>query len=652
MKKKFLIIMFIFIFGICVFFGANSNTVSYALQGGEEFRIQSFGDGIASGHGLNTGEDSFLDIFAEQYKNTFDAKIDKNGSDTYTSTDLKDALQTYQNGTAINQSIFDDTDIFVISIGGNNIFSILENNLSSYLSADLSTETTLQENYETALSNSVATFESDFPSILNSLKGKKVVVMTVYNPYKVFDFTKLSPPAGVDSNEASQLFSRFQNNFTEMLAPTVAAIKDINTIIKNSASKDVYVADVYTRFEGFDTNDYQNYVNINPDKFSFRANLPIESILTNIATQFQSDAGDACPTANGHEVIANECLNALKYFQLSTSVSLEGPKNPTEGINFDLKTFETEKFTFKMFKNVSGTPTLIKEVITTNFSILPSQIIEESKVSGTLFVEVYKDETLVYTTNELNFTDIEKNEFNISSTQDLNNAVLLDSDNINVSITSTDGEIYYYELYKTSNSETTLLAKGNGTFSIGASQLKGQGILFAKVYRDSASTTAILDTSEDNKFISYNVSLVSFMLSANSPLEGEIQPGETITITIAYSNYDNLTFRLFKYANGLTTAFGEPTTNPTFQLKSNDLEGEGYLFVTVYSNGENVATTPRLNYNITLQNPEIEDDPRPSQEEGMKIKVIIASAGCVGAVLLTEILVLIDMIKKRKNWKL
>ncbi|MCL2772947.1 MAG: S-layer homology domain-containing protein [Oscillospiraceae bacterium] len=250
----------------------------------------SLGDSIAAGYGLtNPTTDDYANLLANGRYNLADFAVSG-----YTSTDLLNQISDASNKTL--QSALSTASLVTVSIGGNNFLQPLtglvkNQDLSSIMAnystsnppdpnsisqSDISSMLSIFTKYFTpgtdeytqftaALDKGLTQFSSDLDKIINILSANKkanIVFLTVYNPYKNFDY--IIPGLGTMSEDY---------------------IGKLNKIITDKSNGNYIVADVYTAFK----NSTQAVVN----------------------TDMMSMNMDVHPNASGHKLIYKTVAHSL-----------------------------------------------------------------------------------------------------------------------------------------------------------------------------------------------------------------------------------------------------------------------------------------------------------------------------------------------------
>lgn len=413
-KHKFIFIVLIFIF--CMI-NTNFSSEIFADTIDTSINIRAYGDSISAGYGLedyenyNTNKtsaitkDCYAEVFSNDLINIFGGNVKGFGVSGNNSTDLVDLLQPYNDNTATDMQEFEDTDIIALCIGANNVLGTATNNIQNYILGQIT-----NAQYRELLQHGVDSFKVDYLKILQTFEGKKIVVMTVYNPYKYTSF--LDVTVNVEDDTTSSLINTtlyaIDEMFQEMLSTTMEYLQMINEEIRNSASENICVVDVWNLFENFSEEEYKQYINSDISKVEI-SNFDISNIAGSINLDDLSKNCDPHPTKAGHNVIAQEHIKTFKYISIKTQSNLTNITEKNVSINIIVQNPNNEQYVYKLYKD-SGTKILLAENSTGEFFVVSNDI----NGTGNLFVEVYKDSQKIYTTNSLSYG------VNISGDEDTN----------------------------------------------------------------------------------------------------------------------------------------------------------------------------------------------------------------------------------------
>lgn len=588
MKRSILSLIVVLFLGLGLFLGTGSSFVASA-SGQEEFIIRAYGDSIAAGYGLEGYTDyenqtsditlgSYPEIFSRQYMSTFGGEVLGKGVSGDTSVELLEDLTPYIEGTAEDMDSFNETDIITLCIGANNVLGPALANLENYIMGTIA-----PEQFDALLAAGVNQFKSDYPQILSAFEGKKVVVMTVYNPYKYTSVNDVSISENLPGSESliRPILAQLDSSFQEMLSSSMTALQEINDVIRASASNDVYVVDIWNLFETFTETQYSQYINCDITK------VVVESFDTaSIMDQFSLYC-DPHPTADGHAVIAEEHLNTFKYFEINSQNDFASLKDKTDKITLSLTTFEKGSYSYKWYKTISGSSTLLATTTTKSATISADDIAGE----GAIYVEAYQNEQLIYTTQSIDYS-VELNSYSIS-TQDSLTGLKDANETVVISVSTPSTENYNFKLVKSVGETKTLLGEGTTEFEVEVQKLKGSGNLFVEVYKKG---TLVSTTNS----LSFSISINTFEISTqNNLLNSLYDVTDEISINIDASDYSDYVFKLYKKVSNQATLLKEESSQ-IMTIQASMLEGSGEVYVEVYKNDQLVLTTNSLNFSISI----------------------------------------------------
>lgn len=207
-------------------------------------KIVFLGDSIATGYGLDGYENgksncnSYANQLSQKYKSELSGKCitqsENYAIDGQTSSELLEKL---------NKGVYDNAlkscDAVVISIGGNDLLSILWGLFSKYTSVDslddennfnLSEIVKTITNMSSELDNNLKAFDNNISKIASCINKKSnavLIIQTLYNPFNQF-------------TEIMQL-----KDFSEQ---KISALNDIILTHKDDSDSEYLVADVYSDF--------------------------------------------------------------------------------------------------------------------------------------------------------------------------------------------------------------------------------------------------------------------------------------------------------------------------------------------------------------------------------------------------------------------
>ena len=396
--------------------------------------------------------------------------------------------------------------------------------------------------------------------------------MTVYNPYK---FAGENLPESLKTNI---FLSGFVTKFENMLDISMEYLQEINEIIRNSASENLYVVDIWNLFEGFTNEQYSEYLNVDTASISLTSSMLTD---TNLLIQEFKTKCDPHPTYAGHERIAQEHLNVFKYFKFDCQESLSGVKDKDDTLSFNIDTFENGNFTYKLNKLVNNQVSLIKSSQTSPIVVDASDLTGEGKV----FVEVYNDSNKIYTTNYLDY-NLSSNSHTLSTTSSLTGIKEL-SENITFTIESTFTEGYTYKLFtKINNVESE-----HSSLTLSASKLSGKGSVYAKVYKNSVH----VDTTNS---LNFDIIVNDFSLVCDKTISSStFDIDEKITLSVSGTTNDDLTYKIFNKIEEQSTLLSQDKSVAVYAI---DYQGSGSFYAEVYYKSNLLTTTEEINYQIKI----------------------------------------------------
>ena len=380
LKFKYLLLScFLLVLGLNFF--ASNFSISKVYANDENLVVCAYGDSIAYGETLADLTKAYPALFAGNYVENTNTQFTNYGVSGDTSTDLLGKLNV--------EGVDAEADIVTLCIGANNILGTSFSYLGSYLTDSTNTTKTA---YEQALDAGVANFRNDYPAILEKLAGKKVVVMTVYNPYKYTSLMDIDI-SGIPSNYQGMVagsISGYDAKFQEMLGMSMTSLEEINNIIRQSANEDIVVVDIWTYFNGLTEEEYKDYINADLSKIvSNTADLMplMQGNFSNLLTKVVDNA-DPHPTQLGHAYIAEQHKQSYNPFKIISTVPNE--VTSSDYVTFNVDYIEDSTVVYRLYKN----GILLFESNTKDISVESSLLVGENNY----YVKVIKDGNVVYTT--------------------------------------------------------------------------------------------------------------------------------------------------------------------------------------------------------------------------------------------------------------
>lgn len=591
MKKKIWIFMFLLVFGLGAIFTNSPNIFNASAQGGDNFIIRAYGDSISYGETLDDLTKAYPSVFAQPYVEKFQAEFLAKGVSGDTTSDLLEDLAPYQECTASDMASFEDTDIVTLCIGANNILGSALSNLGGFLTGSVT-----EEQYQTILDAGVEQFKTEYPQILNTFADKKVVVMTVYNPYKYMTLNDINTTGltGMNKMLVTSLISTFETKYQKMLSMSMASLQLINDEIRNSATDDVCVVDIWNLFESFTEEQYVQYINADMSKVEIvDADINMTelqqgnyaTLMNNIMSRLTTNC-DPHPTEAGHAVIATEHLDTFKYFKLSTDKDFSALQDSSDKITLNVETVESGTYTYKFYKETTLGKNVLRETSSPSLEVRATQLAGQ----GELYVEIYENSNLIYTTDRIAY-NVSLNTFTISANKTLE-GVFDSGEQVTISIASSNTGDYTFKLIKQTSDATTLAETTSADITIEVDDILGEGGLYVEVYK---AGTFVMKTNQ----IDYNVTLNSFALSSSLSLSNAIVDGiDIINFTLTAESYVGYNYKLYKETT--TKTLLTEGTDSTFAINAQDLVGNGKVFAEVYKNENLMYTTNKISYSVQM----------------------------------------------------
>ncbi|MBQ3494827.1 MAG: SGNH/GDSL hydrolase family protein [Clostridia bacterium] len=584
-----------------------------------DWSMRVYGDSMTAGYGLSDydpNNTSYLPQFSfpnqintkvSQFLNT---QIKNYAISGDTSTDLVEILEPYTNGTAEDMADFVATDHFIVCIGANNVLgpatsqminyiissidsTPIKNALATYISGY--TEIT-EEQYRAILSQSLQTFKNDFENIIlptfQKATNAQINIMTVYNPYK---HTSLN---NIDAGSLASFVPYLESGFQEMLSITMeylngtSSIYGINQIIRDNASQNIKVVDIWNLFDTFCNQQYKQYINSDETK------IKITSI-GDLKKETFTSACDPHPTKDGHQVIANAYLENFNHFSCELSDTSFNPKTTEDAYEINVKRFsygESEE-TFKLIAQI-GSNTYQTTLAPTNNTLLVSASdlyeLVGQKTNGEFYVQYIGKNSKISNTEKVSFdlTNYDIQATLSSSTNFGDITKKTDSIRLNVSV---EGNLTYtkYELYHNNGQNASLVGTfATNNINITANDIPKTGELFVKVY----SGIDLVATSNSLEY-SFSLALVATLSAPNGM--NVTTPTDSISLLVEMSVPGNYKYELYRNGTLFVGAFNSPQITIFGQDIANLTSRSGRLCVKVYDQANQlVATSNELEYNL------------------------------------------------------
>lgn len=409
MLKKIYILAMIFLMCLTSFY-VDSSIFVYAQNGDDlVFNFRAYGDSISAGYGLedyinyvgsqtvqktsDVTQNSYPDLFAKQYINNFRGNIKGYGVTGIASTKLANMLKKYLDKSAEDYDEFMKTNYFTLCIGANNVFKVAQDNFQNYIEGKIT-----DSEYRELLKQGVDKFKNDFNNIiipaLTINTNAKVFCMTIYNPYKYTLLSQMTVDTGdkIKDSLVKNSLKYLDKTFQGMLNTTMEYLQMINNIIRESASENVIVVDVYSVFEQFTSEEYSKYINADVSKIVIKD-------VNNINFQDFVTHADPHPSQEGHRVIANEHIKALPIVQLKLNTNFNDVTQPSQNINLSISKVGGEDYEYKLYKNINNNVVFVKNSSDGVFNIQAELL----NGWGNLYVVTYLNDNVVCYSNNIAF---------------------------------------------------------------------------------------------------------------------------------------------------------------------------------------------------------------------------------------------------------
>lgn len=189
-------------------------------------------------------------------------------------------------------------NVITLCIGANNVLGPALNNLMDYIAGDIT-----EEEIRAEMLSGYENFRDDYTNRIIPIltRGKaKVIVMTIYDPYKYFDMTEATAPVAFE-----ETLAQINVSFQSLKSIAIEFLDKINAYIKSQRYDNVTVVDVNANFESLSKESYAKYLNVDASK------IVISNLIDLMGLQSNKYV-DPHPTLEGQAYIATLYENALK----------------------------------------------------------------------------------------------------------------------------------------------------------------------------------------------------------------------------------------------------------------------------------------------------------------------------------------------------
>lgn len=339
---------------------------------------------------------------------------------------------------------------------------------------------------------------------------------------------------------------------------------------------------------------------------------------------------------NGKKVATTNALDfqiSLNQFVISTTSDItDVVLDSTDNIEIKITGQDYSGYNFKIYKNGSYLSTTTSSTISISAESLSG--------SGQLYIDVYKNYSKIHSTNSLDYS-ITINEFSMSCSEENLTGYIGGERVITFEVSAIKTEGYIYKLNKRSGGVTTVLREvSTPVINITANDINGSGSLYLEVYKGQ---TCVYKTTN----VSYSYNAINFIISSSLNLTTLESDDQKVSVNVNTASIPTPIFMLYRLDNGVKTKL-QTTSTGEFEIKASQLDGEGTLFVEVYSEGHKIAESNALQFKYDSKNHS--DDKKNENIE----KVLIIGAIILVAVIVVVVVVIsiIGSIKKKKMWKL
>lgn len=375
--------------------------------------FRAYGDSISAGYRLDdyvnyVGSDTvpkthditigcYPEIMSRQFIQNFSGEIVSYAKSGDKTGDLVLKLQPYIDQTATDYQEFYNTDVFTLCIGANNILGFAMDNIQNYIMGSIS-----DEQYRALLSQGLEDFRNDYISKIlpcfenNTKHTSKIFVMTVYNPYKYVSLNDIKINTGNPTQDLllKSMVSGVDKSFQTMLSTTMEYVAEINDIIKKNTSNKVHCVDIASLFDSLEQTEFSKCINADASQIEIT-----DGDLSKINSSLFSEYCDPHPSAYGQEVIANEHIKHFAMAEVEILTSLENIESD-QNVDFQITSTGGENVSYKVYKNIQNNIFLLKQTNDLSFTISAQSLAGE----GTVFVEVYNNSKLIYTSKGVSYS--------------------------------------------------------------------------------------------------------------------------------------------------------------------------------------------------------------------------------------------------------
>lgn len=313
MKKIFVLMLSFCLIFVSVFFAGCGEVET--KQDTKTICILGLGDSISAGYApKNTdlyeyyydyisGEQSinemcFTNLLAEQLKTETTNVSTKSYAQSGDKT--SDLVERLNNSKAYPTLLTEikKANAITLCIGANNILGPALDNLLGFMTGEVT-----EDEVRAELLAGFESFRNDYTNRIIPIltRGKaKVLVMTIYDPFKYFDVHEATVAEQYKENLES-----LNNSFKQIKTIAIEFLNKINAYIKSQNYQNVKVIDVNAAFETLNKAEYAKYLNVDSSKI----NINNMDDITNLRVNKYLDPH---PTLEGQAYIASIYKNAIK----------------------------------------------------------------------------------------------------------------------------------------------------------------------------------------------------------------------------------------------------------------------------------------------------------------------------------------------------